>query len=128
MQTYKISAASNMQVRVDISSIRLCLRNGISSLRLKSSLTFFQGAEFGNASSICTGMYCRDPSTANDCVLHTAARGTSCGSKQVRFCLFFFHSSYLCDINILAHRIRISACFTWTDNFYLTHVISPGTG
>ena len=27
----------------------------------------------------------------------------------------------------LAHRIRISACFTWTDNSYLTHVISPRT-
>ena len=28
----------------------------------------------------------------------------------------------------LAYRIRISACFTWTDNSYLTHVISPKTG
>ena len=28
----------------------------------------------------------------------------------------------------LAYRIRISACFTWTDNSYLTHVISPRTG
>ena len=28
----------------------------------------------------------------------------------------------------LAYRIRISACFTWTDNSYLTHVISPGAG
>ena len=28
----------------------------------------------------------------------------------------------------LAYRIRISACFTWTDNSYLTHVISPRAG
>ena len=28
----------------------------------------------------------------------------------------------------LAYRIRISTCFTWTDNSYLTHVISPGAG
>ncbi|KAL4224994.1 hypothetical protein ACF0H5_015689 [Mactra antiquata] len=41
-----------------------------------------RGAEFGNASTICTAMYCRDPSTLNDCVLHTAARGTSCGNKK----------------------------------------------
>ena len=27
-----------------------------------------------------------------------------------------------------AYRMRISACFTWTDNSYLTHVISPKTG
>ena len=30
--------------------------------------------------------------------------------------------------NHLAHQIRISACFTWTDDSYLTHVISPRTG
>lgn len=41
-----------------------------------------QGTEFGNASSICTSMYCLDPSTDNDCVLQTAARGTSCGYKK----------------------------------------------
>ena len=28
----------------------------------------------------------------------------------------------------LAYRIKISTCFTWTDNSYLTHVISPRTG
>ena len=27
------------------------------------------------------------------------------------------------DLQFLAYRIRISACFTWTDNSYLTHVI-----
>ena len=34
----------------------------------------------------------------------------------------------LCRINknFLAYRIRISTCFTWTDNSYLTHVFSPG--
>ncbi|XP_045176007.2 A disintegrin and metalloproteinase with thrombospondin motifs 6-like isoform X2 [Mercenaria mercenaria] len=41
-----------------------------------------RGPEFGNASTICTAMYCRDPSTESDCVLHTAARGTTCGNKQ----------------------------------------------
>ena len=28
----------------------------------------------------------------------------------------------------LAYRIRMSACFTWTDSSYLTHIISPRTG
>ena len=28
----------------------------------------------------------------------------------------------------LAYQIRIPACCTWTDNSYLTHVISPRTG
>lgn len=42
-----------------------------------------QGTEFGNASSICTSMYCLDPSTDNDCVLQTAVRGTSCGFRKV---------------------------------------------
>ncbi|XP_063418817.1 A disintegrin and metalloproteinase with thrombospondin motifs 7-like [Mytilus trossulus] len=41
-----------------------------------------QGTEFGNASSICTSMYCLDPSTDNDCVLQTAVRGTSCGFRK----------------------------------------------
>ncbi|KAK3103358.1 hypothetical protein FSP39_018699 [Pinctada imbricata] len=41
-----------------------------------------RGEEFGNASNICSSMYCRDPDTENDCVLHTAARGTSCGNKM----------------------------------------------
>ncbi|XP_069132079.1 uncharacterized protein [Argopecten irradians] len=41
-----------------------------------------RGYEFGNASSICTAMYCRDPATDSDCVLHYAARGTSCGNKK----------------------------------------------
>lgn len=41
-----------------------------------------RGSEFGNVGSICTAMYCRDPSSGNDCVLHTAARGTSCGNKK----------------------------------------------
>ncbi|XP_060587825.1 A disintegrin and metalloproteinase with thrombospondin motifs 19-like [Ruditapes philippinarum] len=41
-----------------------------------------RGSEFGNASTICTAMYCRDPSTESDCVLHVAARGTTCGNKQ----------------------------------------------
>ncbi|KAK3101129.1 hypothetical protein FSP39_001178 [Pinctada imbricata] len=41
-----------------------------------------RGEEFGNASNICSSMYCRDPATENDCVLHTAARGTSCGNKM----------------------------------------------
>ena len=31
------------------------------------------------------------------------------------------------DNSFLAYRIRISACFIWTDNSYLTHVISPRT-
>ena len=30
-------------------------------------------------------------------------------------------------ILFLAHRIKISACFTLADNSYLTHVISPKT-
>ncbi|XP_060068187.1 uncharacterized protein LOC132548348 [Ylistrum balloti] len=41
-----------------------------------------RGYEFGNASTICTAMYCRDPATDSDCVLHFAARGTSCGNKK----------------------------------------------
>ncbi|XP_052800064.1 A disintegrin and metalloproteinase with thrombospondin motifs adt-2-like [Mya arenaria] len=41
-----------------------------------------RGAEFGNASTLCQAMYCRDPSSPTDCVLHTAARGTSCGHKR----------------------------------------------
>ena len=28
----------------------------------------------------------------------------------------------------LAYRLRMSACFTWIDNSYLTNVISPRTG
>ncbi|KAK3585431.1 hypothetical protein CHS0354_020148 [Potamilus streckersoni] len=40
-----------------------------------------RGTEFGNASTVCTAMYCRDPSSPSDCVLHSAARGTSCGNK-----------------------------------------------
>ena len=32
------------------------------------------------------------------------------------------------SIFLLAYQIRISACFTWTDNSYLFHVISPRTG
>ena len=36
-----------------------------------------------------------------------------------------------CQTNVeeyfLAHRIRVSACFTWTDSSYLNHVISPRT-
>ena len=30
-------------------------------------------------------------------------------------------------MRFLEYRIRIPACFTWTDNSYLTHVISPRT-
>ncbi|WAR02164.1 MIG17-like protein [Mya arenaria] len=41
-----------------------------------------RGAEFGNASTLCQAMYCRDPSSPTDCALHTAARGTSCGHKR----------------------------------------------
>ncbi|WAR02109.1 hypothetical protein MAR_008667 [Mya arenaria] len=41
-----------------------------------------RGAEFGNASTLCQAIYCRDPSSPTDCVLHTAARGTSCGHKR----------------------------------------------
>nr|XP_022334633.1 uncharacterized protein LOC111131411 [Crassostrea virginica] len=41
-----------------------------------------RGSEFGNVGSICTAMYCRDPNSGSDCVLHTAARGTSCGNKK----------------------------------------------
>ena len=32
------------------------------------------------------------------------------------------------DNSFLALRIIISACFTWTDNSYLNHVITPRTG
>ena len=35
---------------------------------------------------------------------------------------------YTIDSFFLAYRIRVSAYFTWTDNSYLTHVISPRTG
>ena len=35
---------------------------------------------------------------------------------------------YTIDSFFLAYRIRVSACFTWTDSSYLTHVISPRTG
>ncbi|XP_052271534.1 A disintegrin and metalloproteinase with thrombospondin motifs 5-like [Dreissena polymorpha] len=41
-----------------------------------------RGAEFGNHSTICTAMYCRDPASPSDCVLHTAAYGTSCGNHK----------------------------------------------
>ncbi|KAL5007656.1 hypothetical protein ScPMuIL_016462 [Solemya velum] len=43
---------------------------------------YCRGKEFGNASTICTSMYCRDPNSVNECVLHTAVRGTTCGNKQ----------------------------------------------
>ena len=33
-----------------------------------------------------------------------------------------------CAFLFLAYRIRISACFTWTDNSYLTLVVSPRAG
>ena len=39
---------------------------------------------------------------------------------------FFYFSG--AEKFFLANRIRISACFTWTDNSDLTHVISPRTG
>ena len=52
---------------------------------------------------------------------------------------FITSETFLCPIKyqnhlraarntILAYQIRISTCFTWTDNSYLTHVISPGAG
>lgn len=53
----------------------------------KSLVLYMQGTEFGNASSICTSMYCLDPSTDNDCVLQTAVRGTSCGFRKVNISL-----------------------------------------
>ena len=31
-------------------------------------------------------------------------------------------------LGFLAYRKRISTCFIWADNSYLTHVISPGAG
>ena len=52
-----------------------------------------------------------------------------CTLLSQRICLDTFlifslqFSSYF-----LAYRIRKSTCFTWTDNSYLTHVISPGAG
>ena len=63
--------------------------------------------------------------------------------RQLKFCeRVFAQSKSLCgSIKVLskpkrcglesdaffAYRIRISACLTWTDNCYLTHVISPRT-
>ncbi|KAH9488704.1 hypothetical protein Btru_059737 [Bulinus truncatus] len=41
-----------------------------------------RGIEFGNASSICTSMFCFDPNTDLTCFEHTAARGTSCGNEK----------------------------------------------
>ncbi|XP_046552727.1 LOW QUALITY PROTEIN: uncharacterized protein LOC124262285 [Haliotis rubra] len=41
-----------------------------------------RGENFGDATDICRAMFCRNPKTANKCVLHSAARGTSCGNKR----------------------------------------------
>ncbi|XP_076451133.1 metalloprotease mig-17-like isoform X2 [Babylonia areolata] len=47
-----------------------------------SSSRLCRGPEFGNASDVCTSMYCYDPSTISTCYQLVAARGTTCGNRK----------------------------------------------
>ncbi|XP_041367237.1 zinc metalloproteinase-disintegrin-like MTP4 [Gigantopelta aegis] len=41
-----------------------------------------RGKSFGGQTDICRAMFCRNPATSNKCILHTAARGTTCADKK----------------------------------------------
>ena len=54
---------------------------------IKYQCTSFVCAQFGNLSTICTTMSCKDPTDVLGvkCFNHVAATGTSCGNRQVQF-------------------------------------------
>ena len=57
--------------------------------------------------------------------------GFLCNRLSLCVCVsfaFMFEGGMWNVFFFLAYRIMISACFIWTDNSYLTHVISPKIG
>ena len=95
-------------------------------LRHSGSL-FFKLRHSGSLFSIM-GVWCAEKTPSLWITVRHHSASFMMPISDPRYRLFYPHRTPMKDTYILAHQIRISACFTCTYKSYLIHVISPRTG